>query len=81
MIARLQAFLREPGSDGQPRTLLLTTHQAELARPLANTTLVLRAGRLVEQREADTPVSDAPVSDTSPSATAASPQASREPGV
>jgi ABC-type multidrug transport system ATPase subunit len=46
MIARLQAFLTQPGRDRRARTLILTTHQAELARPLATTTLVLHAGQL-----------------------------------
>lgn len=53
MIARLQAFLAEPGEDGQPRTLLLTTHQAELAKPLARMTLVLKAGRLLQPIEGE----------------------------
>jgi len=46
MIALLQQYLAEPGSDGLARTLILTTHQAELASPLAQTTLTLRAGRV-----------------------------------
>jgi ABC-type multidrug transport system ATPase subunit len=46
MIARLQQYLAQPGSDGMARTLVLTTHQAELARPLAQTTITLRAGRV-----------------------------------
>lgn len=46
MIARLRDFLARPGRDGAPRTLFITTHQAELARPLASTTLVLTAGQL-----------------------------------
>ena len=50
MITRLQQFLTTRSSDGQPRTLLLTTHQAELARPLAQITLILSAGRFVEIR-------------------------------
>lgn len=49
MIARLQAFLAQPGNDGCARTLFLTTHQAELARPLATSTLVLHAGQLSVQ--------------------------------
>jgi ABC-type multidrug transport system ATPase subunit len=52
MIARLQQWLAEPGPDGASRTLILTTHQAELARPLARTTLILNAGRLVSQEGA-----------------------------
>lgn len=47
MITRLKAYLAEPGSSGLPRTLLLTTHQAELAKPLAETTLLLQDGRLL----------------------------------
>ena len=45
MIARLQSYLAEKPN----RTLILTTHQAELARPLAQTTLVLHEGRLTEE--------------------------------
>jgi ABC-type multidrug transport system ATPase subunit len=44
MIARLLAWLAEPNT---ARTLLLTTHQADLARPLAKTTITLREGRVV----------------------------------
>ena len=47
MIARLHADLTTPSTTGQPRTLILTTHQAELARPLANLTLTLQQGRIV----------------------------------
>ena len=47
MIERLQSFLQEPGADGSSRTLLLTTHQAELAHPLAKITLRMSAGRLL----------------------------------
>lgn len=46
MIARLRSFLAQPARNGRARTLFLTTHQAELARPLATTTLVLNAGQL-----------------------------------
>jgi ABC-type multidrug transport system ATPase subunit len=46
MIARLLDYLAQPGAGGQPRTLLLTTHQAELARPLARTTVTLHGGRV-----------------------------------
>ena len=46
MIARLLAYLAEPTSTNQPRTLILTTHQAELARPLATLTLTLHQGRI-----------------------------------
>ena len=47
MIERLLAYVAEPGAAGLARTLLLTTHQAELARPLAQITLTLREGRVV----------------------------------
>ena len=47
MIERLLVYLARPGVDGHRRTLLLTTHQAKLARPLARFTLTLREGRLV----------------------------------
>ncbi len=47
MIARLQRYLGTTDTAGLPRTLLLTTHQAELARPLAGQTLVLSAGRFL----------------------------------
>ena len=49
MIARLLAWLADPIT---ARTLLLTTHQAELARPLAKTTITLREGRVVSVIEA-----------------------------
>ncbi|HEX5283681.1 MAG TPA: ABC transporter ATP-binding protein [Bryocella sp.] len=49
MLARLRTFLAQPGRNGVTRTLFLTTHQAELARPLATTTLVLHAGQLTVQ--------------------------------
>lgn len=49
MLARLQTFLAQPGRNGNARTLFVTTHQAELARPLATTTLVLHAGQLTAQ--------------------------------
>jgi ABC-type multidrug transport system ATPase subunit len=55
MIERLLGYVAEPGSDGQVRTLMLTTHQAELARPLARTTIVLRGGRIAERLEAGAP--------------------------
>jgi ABC-type multidrug transport system ATPase subunit len=47
MIARLLTYVAQPSRSGLARTLLLTTHQAELARPLAQSTLTLSAGRLV----------------------------------
>ena len=51
MIQRLLAYLAHPGHNGVARTLLLTTHQAQLARPLAQSTLTLHEGRLVSLAE------------------------------
>ena len=48
MLARLQRYRAQPRAGSSSRTLLLTTHQAELARPLAQQTLTLRDGRIVE---------------------------------
>jgi ABC-type multidrug transport system ATPase subunit len=50
MIARLLGYLAEdpaPRESPARRTLLLTTHQAELAKPLAQMTVTLAGGRLV----------------------------------
>lgn len=47
MVERLHRYLAQPGPNSYPRTLLLTTHQAEVARPLANTLLRLENGRLM----------------------------------
>ncbi len=52
IIARLTAYLARLGTANLRRTLLLTTHQAELARPLAKLTLTVEAGRLVSAVEA-----------------------------
>jgi ABC-type multidrug transport system ATPase subunit len=49
MIARLLAYQAADPT----RTLILTTHQAELARPLARTTINLNAGRLASIIEAE----------------------------
>jgi len=46
MVERLLRYVSESGASGLPRTLLLTTHQAELARPLARTTITLNAGKV-----------------------------------
>jgi ABC-type multidrug transport system ATPase subunit len=51
MIARMQQWLAAAPNQA-PRTLILTTHQAELARPLARTTITLNAGQLVSQEGA-----------------------------
>lgn len=47
MTTRLQTFLAEPGTGGIARTLVLTTHQRELATPLQPTAITLSAGRLL----------------------------------
>jgi ABC-type multidrug transport system ATPase subunit len=47
MVDRLLAYIAEPGADGVARTLLMTTHQAELAKPLAKTTITLSAGQIL----------------------------------
>jgi ABC-type multidrug transport system ATPase subunit len=51
MVERLRAYLATPSADGIRRTLLLTTHQPELARPLASLVLTLREGRIVDREE------------------------------
>jgi ABC-type multidrug transport system ATPase subunit len=50
MTARLQNFLAEPGTGNARRTLILTTHQKELARPLNPLAITLHNGRLVESQ-------------------------------
>jgi len=47
MIERLLVYVAKPSKSGLARTLLLTTHQAQLAQPLAQATLTLSQGRLV----------------------------------
>jgi ABC-type multidrug transport system ATPase subunit len=49
MIARLLAYQAADPT----RTLILTTHQADLARPLARTTITLNAGRIASVIEAE----------------------------
>ena len=46
-----------PGRGALARSLLLTTHQVALARPLAQTTLTLHAGRLASVVEREDPTS------------------------
>lgn len=48
MLARLGSYRSQSTPGTTPRTLILTTHQADLARPLAQQTLTLRDGRLLE---------------------------------
>jgi ABC-type multidrug transport system ATPase subunit len=52
MLERLAGFLAASGRGGVPRTLVLTTHQADLARPLATATVTLSRGRLSAELEA-----------------------------
>jgi len=52
MVELLLHYVQTPSSTGQKRTLLLTTHQAELARPLADTTLTLHRGEVVSMSQA-----------------------------
>ena len=59
MIDRLLAWIAIPNANGTPRTLLLTTHQAELAKPLARTTITLGEGRLVSIKESEAKESQA----------------------
>ena len=68
MITRLQRYLAQPAGDGVPRTLILTTHQAELARPLAGQTLHMNGGRLVATADATNPPLPAPSEILSPGA-------------
>ena len=49
MVELLQTYVETPSTTGHNRTLLLTTHQAGLAHPLAGTTLTLRAGEVVSE--------------------------------
>jgi len=49
MVELLLNYVKTPTSTGELRTLLLTTHQAELARPLAQTTLTLRGGEVAPE--------------------------------
>jgi ABC-type multidrug transport system ATPase subunit len=49
MVGLLMNYVETLSPTGQNRTLLLTTHQAELARPLARTTLTLRGGEVVPE--------------------------------
>jgi len=53
MIDRLLAWVDVPSADGTPRTLMLITHQAELASPLARTTITLHSGRLATIQHRD----------------------------
>lgn len=47
MLSRLHRYMEERVDSGPPRTLLLTTHQAQLARSLVQQTLQMVEGRLI----------------------------------
>jgi heme ABC exporter ATP-binding subunit CcmA len=47
MVELLADFRTWPTPDGGSRTILMTTHQAHLADPLADSTLTMRAGQVV----------------------------------
>jgi len=51
MIELLADFRTWPVAGGGSRTIILTTHQRSLAEPLANTTLTMRQGQIVETAE------------------------------
>jgi len=53
MVELLLNYVQTPSTTGQGRTLLLTTHQAELARPLARTTLTLHRGEVLSMQESE----------------------------
>ncbi len=52
MVELLQDFRTWPVAGGGGRTILLTTHQAQLAMPLADEVLTLKGGELVDVRAA-----------------------------
>lgn len=51
MVKLLLEFRRWPAPGGGGRTLILTTHQAALAEPLADRTLEMQTGRIVAVRQ------------------------------
>ena len=54
MVKLLGDFLTWPHASGA-RTLVLTTHQAHLAEPLAGRTLVMQRGAIVQDSQRDSP--------------------------
>jgi ABC-type multidrug transport system ATPase subunit len=50
MVELLADFRTWPVQGGGSRTILLTTHQAHFAEPIADVTLTMRAGQIVETR-------------------------------
>lgn len=49
MVGLLGQYVQTASADGKARTLILTTHQFELARPLARSIITLQAGRLLAE--------------------------------
>jgi ABC-type multidrug transport system ATPase subunit len=52
MVELLADFRTWPVANGGARTIILTTHQAALAAPLATRTVIMRSGQIVEIAEA-----------------------------
>jgi|GEM_PF-218710 len=50
MVELLDDFRTWPVHNGGSRTIVLTTHQAHFAEPLADTTLTMRAGQIIETK-------------------------------
>jgi ABC-type multidrug transport system ATPase subunit len=48
MVELLADFRTWPVAGGGKRTILLTTHQAHLAEPIADITLSMRNGQIIE---------------------------------
>lgn len=53
MVELLADFRTWPVAGGGSRTILITTHQAALARPLADTILTMRSGQILETEAAE----------------------------
>jgi heme ABC exporter ATP-binding subunit CcmA len=51
MVELLADFRTWPHHSGIPRTILLTTHQAHLAQPLADRTITMRSGQIATSTE------------------------------
>ena len=67
MITRLQRYMSGQTGSATSPTLVLTTHQANLARPLVQSTLTLRDGHLVSSQAPDANVAGQRPSAESPS--------------
>jgi ABC-type multidrug transport system ATPase subunit len=55
MVELLADFRTWPVPGGGARTILLTTHQAALAKPLANNILTMRNGQILDSLGQDSP--------------------------